>query len=120
MQYKEMEGLIWNCPNCLNNQDTASNDLLNQLRHTNQNNLKISMGNEEENQFGDFKAKVGNDGIKLGHININGLISKLSQVQLLLKETQIDILAITCKRKTATMILIFEPRMIHIVQVFSI
>ena len=36
----------------------------------------------------------------------------------------IDVLAgnlsfrINCKRKTATMILIFEPRMTHIVQVF--
>eukprot|EP00112_Aurelia_sp_Birch-Aquarium-sp1_P010317 Seg2209.4 transcript_id=Seg2209.4/GoldUCD/mRNA.D3Y31 product="hypothetical protein" protein_id=Seg2209.4/GoldUCD/D3Y31 len=85
----------WKCPNCLNDHVTVSNEVHNQLEQSYQNKVQINMGIEEECLFRNFRAMTGNDRIKLCHININGLLSKLSQVHLLLKETQSDILAIT-------------------------
>ena len=35
------------------------------------------------------------DGLKCSHLNVNGLLSKLKEVRLLLNETKIDILAIS-------------------------
>ena len=35
------------------------------------------------------------NGLKCAHINVNGLVSKLDEIKLLLQETKIDILAIT-------------------------
>ena len=38
---------------------------------------------------------MGKHGIKIGHLNVNGLLSKFSQIELLLVECKFDVFAIT-------------------------
>ena len=38
---------------------------------------------------------IGMEGLKFGHINVNGLVNKLSQIKTLLQESNISILAVS-------------------------
>lgn len=45
--------------------------------------------------YDNLKTKLGMNGLKLAHININGLLNKLSGIKFLLLEKKLDILTIT-------------------------
>ena len=45
--------------------------------------------------FEELKTKTGNRGVKIAHINVNGLLSKLPQIEIFLLECNLDVLAIT-------------------------
>ena len=45
--------------------------------------------------FPDLVNVIGKRGLKLGHININGLLNKISQVKALLSQSNFAVLAIT-------------------------
>ena len=45
--------------------------------------------------YSDLHSILGSRGIKVAHINVNGLISKLTKIEILLKDCNIDVLAVT-------------------------
>ena len=45
--------------------------------------------------FEDLKIEMGQNGIKIGHLNVNGLLYKLSQIELLLIECKFNVFAIS-------------------------
>ena len=45
--------------------------------------------------YHDLKTKLGMNGLKLAHINVNGLLNKPPGIKFLLLETKLDILVIT-------------------------
>ena len=47
------------------------------------------------NAFEELKIEIGKHGIKIGHLDVNGLLSKFSQIELLLVECKFDVFAIT-------------------------
>ena len=52
-------------------------------------------GLEDKDMFKVLNSKMGINGIKIARLNVNGLVSKLRQVEMLLCYCQIDIFAIT-------------------------
>ena len=61
-------------------------------------NYKMSTdeGNETQTEaFPGIREMIGKKGLKFGHININGLVNKLSEVKTLLKETNLTVLAVS-------------------------
>ena len=59
--------------------------------------IKYLLRREEngQNMYDELKTKLETNGVKLTHINVNGLLNKLSEIKFLLLETKLDILAIT-------------------------
>ena len=47
------------------------------------------------NAFEELKIEMGKHGMKIGHLNVNDLLSKFSQIELLLVECKFDVFAIT-------------------------
>ena len=45
--------------------------------------------------YGDRKENLNTKGLKVAHINVNGLYNKLNEIKFLLQETKPDVLAIT-------------------------
>eukprot|EP00112_Aurelia_sp_Birch-Aquarium-sp1_P020905 Seg55.4 transcript_id=Seg55.4/GoldUCD/mRNA.D3Y31 product="hypothetical protein" protein_id=Seg55.4/GoldUCD/D3Y31 len=87
--YKELavkpDHFQWTCPRCMN-------DIHNPMPNIGD----IAMdGSTQEQAFEEIKAKIGNRGVKIAHLNVNGLLSKLPQIEILLLECNLDILAIT-------------------------
>ena len=61
-------------------------------------NYKMSTdeGNETQTEaFPGIREMIGKKGLKFGHININGLVNKLSEVKTLLNETNLTVLAVS-------------------------
>eukprot|EP00112_Aurelia_sp_Birch-Aquarium-sp1_P021970 Seg604.7 transcript_id=Seg604.7/GoldUCD/mRNA.D3Y31 product="putative RNA-directed DNA polymerase from transposon X-element" pseudo=true protein_id=Seg604.7/GoldUCD/D3Y31 len=94
--YKKMleeTSLQWECPSCatnleirlIENQSTATMESIIEERET----------SFSGNAFEELKIEMGQHGIKIGHLNVNRLLSKLSQIELLLVECKFDIFAIT-------------------------
>ena len=52
-------------------------------------------GLTQEQAFEELKTKIRNRGVKIAHLNVNGLLSKLPQIEILLLECNLDVLAIT-------------------------
>ena len=76
--------LEWICPQCYKSPlDVSQSDC--------PENTSIS----SPDMYEDLRTTLGNSGLKLAHINIRGLLSKLNEITLLLEESNIDILAIT-------------------------
>ena len=81
----------WNCPSCelrsLPFADASFPD----------SNLDDDIASEpDKDVFTTLKTTMGNNkNLKIGHININGLASKLTDIQFLLKEVEFDILGVT-------------------------
>lgn len=86
-----LDHFFWNCPFCelraLPFANASSFDL----------NLDDDVVSEpDEDVFTTLKTTMGNNkNLKIGHININGLTNKLSEIQFLLKEVEFDILGVT-------------------------
>ena len=96
--YKNLQRLTtfdWTCPRCL--QATEASFLRNESETTN---IFVHNPNPNINRSIDEFTVINNNlyeypGLKLGHINVNGLKGKLSEIHTLLIETSLDILAIT-------------------------
>ena len=85
LQYKQLkpaDRLTWKCPVCIRNHAINLPDHLHQELN-------------EGDLFSDVNAKVGNHGIKMAHLNVNGLMSKINQIRFLLEKASFDIFAIT-------------------------
>ena len=87
-----LDHFYWNCPSCelraLPFADASFLDL----------NLDDDLASEpDEDVFTTLKTTMGNNNksLKIGHININGLASKLTDIHFLLKEVEFDILGVT-------------------------
>ena len=97
-EYKNLQRLTtfdWTCPRCL--QATEASFLRNELETTN---IFVDNPNPNVNRPIDELTVINNNlyeypGLKFGHINVNGLKGKLSEIHTLLFETSLDILAIT-------------------------
>eukprot|EP00112_Aurelia_sp_Birch-Aquarium-sp1_P019753 Seg495.8 transcript_id=Seg495.8/GoldUCD/mRNA.D3Y31 product="hypothetical protein" protein_id=Seg495.8/GoldUCD/D3Y31 len=85
LQYKQLkptDRLAWKCPVCIRNYAIHPSDHLHQELN-------------EGDLFTDLNTRLGNHGIKMAHLNVNGLMSKINQIRFLLKNTNFDIFAIT-------------------------
>ena len=93
-QYRElqqMDGFSWICPPFLLSVFPFSNTTLNSTINT-----SIDSFEPDEDVFTALKTTMGNNkNLKIGHININGLVNKLTDIQFLLKEVEFDILGVT-------------------------
>ena len=99
--YKKLQRLTtfeWCCPRCLQPTEIIANSLRNEYistaaAATTSNNIKST--ESQEDPFLVFKQSVGDKNLKIGHLNINGLVNKLSEVQYLLDVAKFDLLGIT-------------------------
>lgn len=46
----------------------------------------------DEDMFTSFRQEIGDKNLKIGHLNVNGLVSKIRKVHLILSEVSFDIL----------------------------
>ena len=76
----------WHC-------DICSNKISSQM---NNEDLIPDQSNElDEDIYAELKQNLKIKGLKVAHLNINGLFHKLSEVKFLLEETKLDVLAVT-------------------------
>ena len=87
-EIKRQDTIHWNCPRCEN----TFNQLQTNPTLTQDQNTEID---ELPNMFEELRTKLKGHGIKLAHINVRGLLSKMNDVAILLQESRIDILVIT-------------------------
>eukprot|EP00112_Aurelia_sp_Birch-Aquarium-sp1_P015632 Seg3486.1 transcript_id=Seg3486.1/GoldUCD/mRNA.D3Y31 product="hypothetical protein" protein_id=Seg3486.1/GoldUCD/D3Y31 len=52
-------------------------------------------GLEDRDMFKVLNSTMGRNGMKIAHLNVNGLLSKPRQIEMLMQYCQLDILAIT-------------------------
>lgn len=55
-------------------------------------------------EFQKIKDDLNIPGVKIGHLNVNGLLSKMAEVKILLQETNLDILAVTETKISADLV----------------
>ena len=82
-----MDSFDWTCPACQRRTDTVLDE------HAQ--NLDTTTESYEGNIYGELKDSLNMKGLKVAHINVNGLFYKLHEIKLLLEETRLDVLAIT-------------------------
>ena len=88
----------WTCPRCPQPTETFAS--IPQSESLNASSHPISTNNStdsqlEEDPFHTLKQSVGDKNLKIGHLNINGLLNKLREVQQLLSEVNFDLFGIT-------------------------
>lgn len=99
--YKNLQCLTtfdWSCPCCLQTTKIIANSFRNEsiltpVTATTKNNTELTESREDP--FLVLKQSVGNKNLKIGHLNINGLVNKLCEVQHLLYVVKFDLLGIT-------------------------
>ena len=84
---KELDSFDWTCPACQRRSDTVLDE------HAQ--NLDTITESDKGNIYGELKDSLNMKGLKVAHINVNGLFYKLHEIKLLLQETRLDVLAIT-------------------------
>ena len=89
----KLSNFEWSCPICVHFQHIQIEDRQHQTRD--QNLVEVGPKGGPARAYSDLHSILGNRGIKVAHININGLISKLTQIEILLKDCNIDVLAVT-------------------------
>ena len=80
----ELDHFNWMCPRCRNWESSSG---VRQEQHQDP--------NSDEDVYGDLKENLNTKGLKIAHINVNGLYNKLNEIKFLLQETKLDVLAIT-------------------------
>ena len=92
----KLSNFEWSCPTCVHFEHTQIEDRQHQTGDRNLNYI-VDVGHKggPAQAYSDLHSILGNRGIKVAHINVNGLISKLTQIQILLKDCNIDVLAMT-------------------------
>eukprot|EP00794_Sanderia_malayensis_P004136 gene4136-4689_t len=81
----------WSCPACVGlNQRVQEQPLAMQTNVETEANIL-----EENDMFKVLNSNMGINGIKIAHLNVNGLLSKLRQIEMLLHYSKLDILALT-------------------------
>lgn len=76
------EETTWKCPKC--------------QRKTRLNDSQISTESEVgENCYNKLTQELSMNGLKVGHLNVNGLLNKLHEIKIMLQETKFDVLGIT-------------------------
>ena len=88
--------LQWTCPVCLTN--LQSNACLTNLQPTasaSEMPVRANCQDSEIDVYKMLRSTLGNRNLKIGHINVNGLLAKLADIHLLLSEVKFDLLGIT-------------------------
>ena len=80
----------WSCPACLR-QIVLQNESLLPTQSINDYGQEYSIPSEQRK----VKDELSGPGLKIGHINVNGLRRKLAEIVVLVQETGLDILAMT-------------------------
>ena len=94
--YQSLPSFSWWCPRCLwsslpfRNETTLDHSLDSPITATCYNDV-----HEHENLYPSLKADLQLPGLKISHINVNGLLNKLLDIKALLFSIKFDILAIT-------------------------
>ena len=91
----KLSNFHWSCPTCVHLEHTQIEDTQHQIRD--QNLVEVGPKGGAARAYSDLHSILGSCGIKVAHINVNGLISKLTQIEILLKNCNIDVLAVTVK-----------------------
>ena len=99
--YKNLQRLTtfdWSCRGCLQTTEIIANSFRNEtiltpVTATTNNNTELTESREDP--FLVLKQSVGDKNLKIGHLNINGLVNKLCEVQHLLYVVKFDLLGIT-------------------------
>ena len=93
MKFQSQVSNIWHCPKCLHKSDLiVSQTLDHHAEH-----LEDSLIDLAPDMFEELRNSLGSKakGIRIAHLNVRGLLSKLKEITLLIKESCIDILATT-------------------------
>lgn len=88
--------LQWNFPVCLTN--LQSNTCLTNLQPTasaSEMPVRVTCQESEIDVYKMLRSTLGNRNLKIGHINVNGLLAKLADIHLFLREVKFDLLGIT-------------------------
>ena len=99
--YKNLQCLTtfdWTCPRCLQIPviiaSLPRNESIPTTATATRNNI-INLTESQEDPFLVLKQSLGDENLKIGHLNINGLVNKLCEVQHLLDVVKFDLLGIT-------------------------
>ena len=93
-QYRELEEFNWLCPNCDNVPPNANNN--NNPNKDDIGDIDLEMDETKMKAFKEIADKMNQGtGLKIAHLNVNGLLRKLNTLKVLIEETNVDILAVT-------------------------
>ena len=73
-EYSATEQLVWKCFKCLTLETV------------------ITTSDDEGSAYDELITNISMKGLKVGHLNVNGLVGKISEIRYLLRETEFDIL----------------------------
>ena len=76
-EYSANEELMWKCFKCLTLETVTTTS------------------DDEGSAYDELITNISMKGLKVGHLNVNGLVGKISEIRYLLRETKFDILGIT-------------------------
>ena len=99
--YKTLQLLMtfdWTCPRCLQIPEIIASLPRNESIPTAATatiNINIKLTESQEDPFLVLKQSLGDKNLKIGHLNVNGLVNKLCEVQHLLDVVKFDLLGIT-------------------------
>ena len=99
--YRNLQRLTtfdWTCPRCLQTTEIIASVPRNEsipAAVTATMNDNVNLTQSQENPFLVLKQSLGDNNLKIGHLNINGLVNKLCEVQHLLYLVKFDLLGIT-------------------------
>ena len=93
-EYRRMqleEEFPWICPICIASSDSVLlhslvEDSTLECLHTRTHDLQL---------YKDLEPLINTQGLKVAHLNVNGLLNKMSEIRFLLQETRFDILGLT-------------------------
>ena len=71
----------WFCANCIDQENESS--------------LQEEVNIQNQDIYDGLRDKINAPGIKVAHINVNGLFNKLAEIRLLLQETRFDIFGVS-------------------------
>ena len=96
-EYQSMDEFNWLCPNYKNTpSDDANVNLNNENVNAADDDIDLEIDEEKIKAFKEISIEVNKgNGLKIAHLNINGLLHKLNVLKVLLEETNFDILAVT-------------------------
>ena len=98
IKFDELSNFEWSCPTCVHFEHTQIEDRQHQIRDHNL--VEVGPKGGPARAYSDRYSILRRRGIKVAHINVNGLISKLTQIEMLLKDCNIDVLAVTATHLT--------------------
>ena len=96
--WKKLTSFNWSCPRCLQTTENFANFSHNETTLTAvtaTSSYNTTFTESRKDPFLVLNQSVGDKNLKIGHLNINGLVNKLCEVQHLLLAVKFDLLGIT-------------------------